>query len=113
MYTISFRFAQELEPVSLAGIESGQTLLEIALANGVQLNHNCGGICSCTTCHVYVENGMKHFEKMNRREEDYLKRVKNTNANSRLACQLLLLEGENDIDILVPVQTEKGIENRA
>ena len=111
MYTIRFRFAQELEPVSLAGIESGQTLLEIALANGVQLNYNCGGICSCTTCHVYVENGMKHFEKMNRREEDYLKRVKNANANSRLACQSLLLEGENDIDILVPVQTE-GIKNR-
>ena len=105
MYTIRFRFAQGLEPVVLTGAESGQTLLEMALANGIQLNHNCGGICSCTTCHVCVEHGMENFEKMSRREEDFLKRVKNARTNSRLACQLLLLEGKNEIEILIPVQT--------
>ncbi|WP_276502155.1 hypothetical protein [Terrimonas pollutisoli] len=52
-----------------------------------------------------AENGMKYFEKMNRREENYLKRVENAKADSRLGCQSLLLEGEDDIDILVPVQT--------
>ena len=105
MYTIRFRFAQDLEPVVLTGVESGQALLEIALANGIQLIHNCGGICSCTTCHVYVEHGMEYFQKMSRREEDFLKRVKYANANSRLACQSLLLEGKNEIEILIPVQT--------
>lgn len=63
MYTIRFRFAQDLEPVVIVGVESGQTLLEIALANGIQLNHNCGGIGSCTTCHVYVEHGMSILKR--------------------------------------------------
>lgn len=42
---------------------------------------------------------------MSRREEDFLKRVKHVNTNSRLACQSLLLEGKNEIEILIPVQT--------
>ncbi len=80
-------------------LKNGQTLLEIALANGIQLNHNGGGICTCTTCHACVENDIENFEKMNRREQDFLKRVRHMNENSRLACQSLLMDGEDEINI--------------
>ena len=34
------------------------SLLDIALANEIHLEHNCGGSCACTTCHVIVKRGM-------------------------------------------------------
>ena len=44
MYTVKIKFEQKgLEPVILDNIEAGQTLLEIALKNDIELHHNCGG----------------------------------------------------------------------
>jgi len=58
MYNITFKFEQKgLEPVTLENIEAGQSLLEIALTNDIELHHNCGGVCACSTCHLYVEKG--------------------------------------------------------
>ncbi|MBM4112369.1 MAG: 2Fe-2S iron-sulfur cluster binding domain-containing protein, partial [Phycisphaerae bacterium] len=39
----------------------GESLLEIALDNGINIEHACGGVCACSTCHVYVESGMKEI----------------------------------------------------
>jgi 2Fe-2S ferredoxin len=106
MYTIQFNFEQEAEqPLRLEHIEGGQTLLEIALENKVELNHRCGGVCSCTTCHLYIVNGIENIASMSNREEDYLKKVVNANAYSRLGCQSLLLEGRGDISVIVPRQS--------
>jgi len=35
-----------------------ESLLELALENGINIEHACGGVCACSTCHVYVEEGM-------------------------------------------------------
>ena len=37
------------------------SLLDIALANHIHLEHNCGGSCACTTCHVIVKEGEENL----------------------------------------------------
>ena len=108
MYTIRFRFEQKgLQPVSLNDIEHGQTLLEIALKNNIELHHNCGGICACTSCHLYIENGMDSIVEISNREEDFIDRAVNPALNSRLGCQSLLLEeGSGEVEVTVPDQTQ-------
>ena len=107
MYTIKFKFEQKgLEPVTLNNIESGQTLLEIALKNDIELHHNCGGVCACTTCHLYIEDGMDSIDELSDREEDFIDRAVNPTLNSRLGCQSLLLEGGGVIEVTLPDQTQ-------
>jgi 2Fe-2S ferredoxin len=106
MYKIKVNFIQKgIEPVLLINIEPGQTVLEIALKNDIELHHNCGGVCSCTTCHLHVERGMEFIDEMEKRERDYLNRVIGRSSNSRLGCQSLLLDGEGEIELAVPDQT--------
>ena len=107
MYTIKFNFEQkELEPVVLTNIESGQSILEIALKNEIELHHNCGGVCACTNCHLYVEKGMEHIDELSDREEDFIDRAMNPRLNSRLGCQSLLLDGSGEIEVTLPDQTQ-------
>jgi 2Fe-2S ferredoxin len=105
MYKIIFRFEEEgFKELILENQEAGQTLLEVALSNDVELHHNCGGVCSCTTCHLYIEKGMQYIDEMSKREKDYVQRAVKPAMNSRLGCQSLLNEGEGIIEILVPDQ---------
>ena len=107
MYTIKFKFEQKgLEPVTLNNIESGQTLLEIALKNDIELHHNCGGVCACTTCHLYIEDGMDSIDELSDREEDFIDRAVNPRLNSRLGCQSVLLDGEGTIEVTLPDQSQ-------
>jgi len=107
MYTVRFNFEQKgLEPVTLENLEAGQTLLEIALENDIELHHNCGGVCACTTCHLYIIAGMENIDELTDREEDFIDRAVNPRLNSRLGCQSLLLEGDGQIEVLLPDQTQ-------
>src|SRR5437868_11269028 len=105
MYTIRFKFIQPgVEPIELANVEPEQTLLEVALKDDVELHHNCGGVCSCTTCHLFIEKGLEWIDPMERRENDYLNRVIGRRPISRLGCQSLLIPGNGEIEIVVPDQ---------
>lgn len=107
MYTVKFNFEQKgLEPLTLENVEDGQTLLEIALKNDIDLHHNCGGVCACTTCHIYVNEGMQYIDDISDREEDFIDRAVNPRLNSRLSCQSLLLKGRGEIRALIPDQTQ-------
>jgi len=107
MYNITFKFEQPgLEPRTLNGVESGQSLLEVALKNDIDLHHNCGGVCACSTCHLYVQQGEKHLEELSDKEEDFIDRAVNPRLNSRLGCQCLLQEGSGDIVVTLPDQTQ-------
>ena len=109
MYTVHVRFEQKsLHAVVLKNVQHGQTLLELLLANKVELKHECGGVCSCTTCHVYVEKGMNCFEEMSRREADFIRKKVNSHlSSSRLSCQALIGEGNGEIEIVVPHQVNE------
>ena len=107
MYTVRFNFEQKgLEPVILTEVEPGQSLLELALRNDIDLHHNCGGVCACTTCHLYIEKGMDYIDEISDREEDFIDRAVNPRLNSRLGCQSLLLDGDGEIEVILPDQTQ-------
>jgi len=92
MYTIKFNFEEKgKEPIVLENIEPG---------------NSCGGVCACTTCHLYVEKGMDHLEELSDREEDFIDRAVNPKLNSRLGCQSLLLDGDGVVEVLLPDQTQ-------
>ncbi len=107
MYTITYKFEQKgLEPITLSGVEEGQSLLEVALKNDIDLHHNCGGVCACSTCHLYVEQGDEYLEELSDREEDFIDRAVNPRLNSRLGCQCVLQEGEGNIIVTLPDQSQ-------
>lgn len=107
MYTIKVKFEQKgLEPVTLTGIEPDQSLLEVCLDNGIDLHHNCGAVCACSTCHLYVEKGMDHLEELSDKEEDFIDRAINPRLNSRLGCQCVLQDGSGEIEVTLPDQTQ-------
>ena len=107
MYTITYKFEQKgLAPVTFTDIEDGQSLLEVALKNDIDLHHNCGGVCACSTCHLYVEQGGDFLEELSDKEEDFIDRAINPRLSSRLGCQCLLLEGDGDIVVTLPDQTQ-------
>ena len=107
MYTVKLKFEEKgLEPVVLENVAPGQSLLEVALINDIELHHNCGGVCACTTCHIYVEKGMDLIDEITDREEDFIDRAVNPRLNSRLGCQSLLLEGGGEVEATIPDQTQ-------
>lgn len=107
MYTIKFKFEQAgLEPITLTNVESGQSLLEVALKNDIELHHNCGGVCACSTCHLYIDKGADLVEELSDKEEDFIDRAVNPRLNSRLGCQCLLINKDGEIEVTLPDQTQ-------
>ena len=107
MYSINIKFEQKgLEPVTLNNVAAGDSLLEVLLDNNIELHHNCGGVCACSTCHLYVESGDEFIEELSDREEDFIDRAVNPRINSRLGCQCVLQSGNGTINILLPDQTQ-------
>lgn len=107
MYTIRFKFEQKgLEPVTINNVEAGQSILEVALINDIDLHHNCGGVCACSTCHLYLEKGEASVEELTDREEDFIDRAINPKLNSRLGCQCVLLDEGGEIEVILPDQTQ-------
>ncbi len=104
MNTITFNFEEKAkQPVTL-DCPKGESILEIALLNDLGLHHNCGGVCACSTCHIYVENGMDFLEELSDKEENFIDRAKSPKLNSRLACQCILLHDNKNIVITIPDQ---------
>jgi 2Fe-2S ferredoxin len=107
MYTVKLNFEEKgMQPVTFTNVESGQSLLELVLKNDLELHHNCGGVCACTTCHLYIEKGMEHIDEITDKEEDFIDRAVNPRLNSRLGCQSVLLDGEGEIVVTIPDQTQ-------
>ncbi len=107
MFTIKIKFEQPgLTPVTLQNIEAGQSLLEVCLKNDIELHHNCGGVCACSTCHLYVMNGDENLEELSDKEEDFIDRAVNPRINSRLGCQCLLITEEGEVEVTLPDQTQ-------
>src|SRR5215468_1037053 len=64
-----------------------QSILDVALNNGIRLDHACGGNCACTTCHVWVKEGASNLSEMEDDEADRLDMAADLQLNSRLGCQ--------------------------
>ena len=108
MYTVTFKFEQKgLQPVTFNNVTPDQSLLEIALTNDINLHHNCGGVCACSTCHLYMETGEDLVEELSDKEEDFIDRAVNPRINSRLGCQCVLFSGKSgQVTVTLPDQTQ-------
>jgi 2Fe-2S ferredoxin len=107
MYSIKFKFEDKnIEPVTINNVESDQSLLEVALLNNIELHHNCGAVCACSTCHLYVEKGEENIEELSEKEEDFIDRAVNPRINSRLGCQCVLKDGTGEIEVTIPDQSQ-------
>ena len=104
MGNITFRFEEKDKQDQTFEIFEGESILEVALDNDISLNHNCGGVCGCSTCHVYINSGEDLLPEMSDREEDYVDRARNPKFNSRLACQCKLQE-EGALIVTIPDQS--------
>ena len=105
MYRIHYKFEEkEKQPLTVEAQE-GDTLLEVALKHNIELHHNCGGVCACSTCHIYLEKGEEYVEEITDKEEDFVDRARNPKLSSRLSCQCLLNDGEGELEVTVPDQS--------
>lgn len=95
--------AKKHESIELP-IAVGESVLDVCLENGIELQHNCGGVCGCSTCHVYVNKGIDNLQEISEKEEDFIDRAVNPRINSRLGCQCIMIDG--DIEITVPDQSQ-------
>jgi 2Fe-2S ferredoxin len=79
------------------------SILDVALAHGISLDHACGGVCACSTCHVHVRSGAEHLTPIDEstRENDMLDQARDLTLESRLACQAVL-KGTGDVVVEIP-----------
>ncbi len=80
-------------------IEPGQTLLEASMKLGAKHGSACGGVCSCSTCHVWVKKGFGSLDDQEDAEADILDRAFDVKPNSRLGCQAHLASEEVVVQI--------------
>ncbi len=107
MYEITFRLLQKgLDPITIENVEADQSILDVALENDIDIHTDCGGVCACSTCHCYIDKGKQYLPEISDREEDFLSMAMNPEENSRLSCQCILAEGNGEIEITVPDQTQ-------
>jgi len=73
-----------------AEAEIGASLMEVAVKNGVAgIDAECGGACTCATCHVYVDDAwVETVGAASSMEQDTLDFAFDVRPNSRLACQI-------------------------
>ena len=81
-------------------VPPGTSILDAAEAADVDLPSNCGGVCACTTCHVWVEAGLASLSEIQEREDDKLQEAMGLSARSRLACQARV--GAEDVVVRLP-----------
>ena len=105
MAIVKFTFEdKKLKPKTVEA-EAGYSILEITEDHDIHLNHNCGGVCACSTCHVYVLEGEDFLEEISDKEEDFIDRARNPRLESRLGCQCVILEDDAVIEIEIPDQS--------
>jgi 2Fe-2S ferredoxin len=93
---------------ALLPAREGLSLLEVAMGNGVNIEHACGGVCACSTCHVYVEKGMDLLSEATESEEDRVEEAPGLQRNSRLSCQCVI-RGKGEIVMRVPAWNRNAV----
>lgn len=64
----------------------GKSLLDLAFENDIIIEHNCGGLCACTSCKVIIKDGMNLIEKKTEEEKRLLSDAGFTRDEYRLSC---------------------------
>jgi 2Fe-2S ferredoxin len=81
----------------------GTTILDAARKCNAPEGSACGGVCACSTCHVYVKEGFAELSEQSEREEDILDKAFDVKSTSRLGCQSKM---EDDRTYVVEITRE-------
>jgi len=93
----------EVDPDRLPEHHDGNrgSILGLLLDNDVDIDHTCGGVCACSTCHIYVVSGIDTSPEPIEEEEDQLDFAPALRDDSRLACQFVP-NGTKDVVVEIP-----------
>ena len=80
-------------------VPPGTTLLDAAEKGEAQVGHSCGGVCGCSTCHVWVRKGAESLSEQEDAEADRLDQAFDVRPYSRLSCQSLVGGEDVEVDI--------------
>ena len=83
-------------------VKPGMSILEAAEECGARVGHACGGNLACSTCHVYVHEGLDSLPEILDKENDIMDKAFDVRAESRLGCQARVA----DEDVLVEITEE-------
>ena len=84
-------------------VNPGTTICDAMLESDIELEHACEKSCACTTCHVYIREGLDSLEESTEDEDDMLDKAWGLEPDSRLACQAVVA-GE-DLTVEIPKYT--------
>lgn len=80
-------------------VEQDTTICDALLDHGIDIEHACGKVGACTTCHVIVASGFSSLNEIGDKEEDMLDRAWGLQPNSRLSCQALVADADLVVEI--------------
>lgn len=87
-------------------VAEGTSILEAAEEAHAQVGHSCGGVCACSTCHVWVKKGLDSLSEQDDLEMDRLDLAFDVRANSRLGCQAKV--GTEDLEVVITEESLKA-----
>lgn len=90
------QFKSPLDDITVE-VKSGATLLEAAEQGGAHVGHSCGGVCGCSTCHVWIRKGLDSLSEQSDAEMDRLDMGFDVRPYSRLSCQTEV--GSEDVQV--------------
>ncbi len=90
--------------VSSVDVPVGLTLMDGSVRNNLPgIIAECGGMCSCGTCHVYIDAPwLERLDEPEFEEQDLLEFIEGRQPNSRLSCQIVLTDGLDGLVVRVP-----------
>lgn len=97
MAKVIFRGYAEVE------VPVGTSILKAAQKVDAPEGFACGGVCACSTCHVYVLAGADALSEMEDEENDILDKAFDVRSTSRLGCQAKI---EKDVTVEVDIARE-------
>ena len=107
-FTVTFRMPDEtlevqVDPSKVPYGPTGQpgSVLDIAMGAGLDVEHACGGVCACSTCHVIVKEGLDSCSEATDDELDQLDEAPAITLQSRLACQCVP-DGSTNLVVEIP-----------
>ena len=68
-------------------VSLGSSILQAAQKGHFPQGSACGGVCACSTCHVYVKKNAPLLSELEDEENDVLDKAFDVRATSRLGCQ--------------------------
>jgi 2Fe-2S ferredoxin len=85
-------------------VPCGQSIMDGSVRNNLPgIIAECGGSCSCATCHVYLDSAWEgRFAAVTDEERDLLEFAEGARPNSRLACQLIIEDSHDGVRVVVP-----------